>query len=642
MKGDKLVVRCWSGCPQAELFAAVRALLPARKVIAPFDDSTRLAAAEPTPGESSPRVGSGGRKPEIEAVYPYTNEQGELLYQVVRRPGKNFSQRRPDGNGGFVDNLNGTRKVLYRLDELAAADSGRWVFIPEGEKHVDELIRRGLIATTNSGGADSWKSEYATSLTGRRVALLPDNDAPGRKRVKVAAASLAGVAAEVVVVELPGLPTKGDILDFFQAGHTVDELKALVKAAAPPLSAPIPATNGVGHKPDLGVWLKDVVAEPIDWLWPGYIALGMLTVIDGDPGLGKSTMALDLAARVSTRRAMPDGSPGVQGGVVILSGEDHLAKVIRPRLDAIDADLTRILSLEVVPANDGDGERDVEIPADLEYIEQAIVKAGAVLVIVDPLVAFLGADVNSHRDQDIRRVLRRLKALAERLGVAIVVIRHLNKAGGGNPLYRGGGSIGIIGAARGGLLVAPDPDVEGRVVMACSKSNLGQMPGSLAFYIEGAPNGAGMVRWDGASTHTSATLLAATQDGGSQGSVRQDGEEFLRATLAGGPRPTGQVEDDAADLGISARTLRRARVELGVVSYRESVQGEKRGAGQWLLRLPGSTPQTFKAANSSSKENLAALNVSEYESPKTVPEVGRLERAEGDMANQGELMVVDL
>jgi AAA domain len=375
---------------------------------------------------------------------------------------------------------------------------------------------------------------------------------------------------------------------------------------------------------DLGAWLDDVTPEKIDWLWPGYVALGMLTVLDGDPGLGKSTLALDLAARVSTGRPMPDRSPGVRGGVLILSAEDHLAKVIRPRLDAIDADLSLILALEVVPASDG-GERDVEIPADLDYIEQAIEQSVAVLVIVDPLVAFLGADVNSHRDQDIRRVLRRLKALAEKKGVAILVIRHLNKGIGGNPLYRGGGSIGIIGAARGGLLVAPDPDVEGGVVMACSKSSLGVKPPSQAFHIEGAPNGAGRVKWDGASAHTPATLLAAPQDG-SHGGARQDGEEFLRETLARGPRPTGQVEDDAADLGIRTRTLARARAELGVVAYRESVPGEKRGAGQWLLRLPGSSPQTIKGANSASKENLAPLIDSEYESPESVPEVGSLDQ----------------
>ena len=146
MRGDKLVVRCWSGCPQDELFAAVKALLPSDNVNLPKPKRSPARNAAP------------------EATFDYRDEQGALLYQVLRFPGKQFSQRRSDGNGGFVDKLGDCRRVLYRLPELMGADPDRWVLVPEGEKHVDELIRLGFVATTNAGGAQSWKPEYAACL----------------------------------------------------------------------------------------------------------------------------------------------------------------------------------------------------------------------------------------------------------------------------------------------------------------------------------------------------------------------------------------------------------------------------------------------------------------------------------------------
>ena len=208
--------------------------------------------------------------------------------------------------------------------------------------------------------------------------------------------------------------------------------------------------------PESGILASDVEPEKVCWFWQRRMPLGKLTVLDGDPGAGKSTICLDVAARASTGRAMPDGTPGVEGGAVILSAEDGAADTIVPRLGLAGADLTRILLLQNLETNEGP--RPVILPDDLDEVRVAIHRVGAVLVVVDPLMAMLTGAVDAHRDQDVRRALLPLANLAEETGVAIVVVRHLIKGMGSNPLYRGGGSIGIIGAARSGLLVMLDPE----------------------------------------------------------------------------------------------------------------------------------------------------------------------------------------
>lgn len=159
--------------------------------------------------------------------YDYVDESGELLYQVGRKQPKGFTQRHPDGNGGWSWSLNGTRRVIYRLPELISRPD-ETVYIVEGEKDADRLCALGLLATTNSGGAGKWRAEFSEFLRDRDVVILPDNDDPGRKHADQVLASLAGIARSAKVVNLPGLPTKGDVSDWLGAGHTADELQALV------------------------------------------------------------------------------------------------------------------------------------------------------------------------------------------------------------------------------------------------------------------------------------------------------------------------------------------------------------------------------------------------------------------------------
>jgi hypothetical protein len=335
---------------------------------------------------------------------------------------------------------------------------------------------------------------------------------------------------------------------------------------------------------EIGTLLSGIEPEEVSWLWPSWLALGKLALVDGDPGLGKSAMTLDLAARVSAGMAFPDGTPCEPAGVVLLSAEDGLADTIRPRLDAAGADTSKILALATVPDDDGH-DRLLSIPEDLALIERGIQRVGAQLVVVDPLMAFLSGKTNSHRDQDVRRALAPLAGLAERTGACVLAVRHLNKAAANNPLYRGGGSIGIIGAARMAFVVGKDPQDENRRVLASTKINIAMQPVSLMFGLEEAESGSVRINWLGQSEVSDKDILTTPQDQ-AQADARSEAVEFLNDVLADGPLPAKQVIEEADDSGIAEKTLRRAKKLLDVTAYRESAVGEKRGLGRWMWKLP--------------------------------------------------------
>ncbi len=333
------------------------------------------------------------------------------------------------------------------------------------------------------------------------------------------------------------------------------------------------------------VYLSAVEPERLRWLSRGRLAAGKLTILDGDPGLGKSTLLADWAARVSRGQPLPDGDACPPRGVVLLSAEDGVADTIRPRFEAAGADLDRVLVLQAVPdalSSPGIG-RLPTIPDDLHRLEEAIADADAALLILDPLMAYLGDHTNAHRDQDVRRALAPVAQLAERTGVAVVLVRHLNKAQNTQALYRGGGSIGIIGAARCGLLVAVDPDDPERRILAPTKSNLARPPVALAFRLVPMPGtDVARVEWLGETGHTAAALLATPDD--EARSERDEAKAWLHDALADGPVAAKELRDRARRDAIADRTLDRAKAALGVRATRHGGVGSD-GHWQWALPL---------------------------------------------------------
>ena len=362
--------------------------------------------------------------------------------------------------------------------------------------------------------------------------------------------------------------------------------------------------------------LSTVVAEKVRWLWPGRLPKGKLVTLDGDPGLGKSTLAVELIAHITTGDDWPDGTAlEYSGPVLVLSAEDGLADTVRPRVDAAGGDSTKVISVDGVPVGYDDDGNEILRPltlADTGAIEAAIVEHGALLAVVDVLMAFLPGGTDSHRDQDVRRVLSQLSTIAARHGCTFLFIRHLTKGSGkGDPMYRGGGSIGIIGAARLGLAVAKDPDDDDRRVLAVVKSNLAKMAPSLAYRLEETPPlDVARVIWDGETEHTAADLLRSSSDDGERSPYSQ---VWLAAFLQDGRRPSTEVKSAAGLEGIRERTLQDAAKRIGVVytnaGFPRTTYWElpSRAADPQRVRDCATAPQGATSSNEADTEDSPAV-----------------------------------
>jgi len=205
----RVLLKCFAGCPTEAIVAAIG-----------------LSMADLFP----PKPLESRRKTTRVAHYDYRGADGRLLYQVLRYEPKAFRQRRPGQDGGWIWNLDGVHRVLYRLVELLAADPSDPVFVVEGEKDADRLAREGALATTNPGGAGKWSETYNPFLQDRHIVILPDSDSAGQRHAHDVAQYLSGVAASLKVLHLPGLPPKGDVSDWLNSGHGFGELRSLAEA----------------------------------------------------------------------------------------------------------------------------------------------------------------------------------------------------------------------------------------------------------------------------------------------------------------------------------------------------------------------------------------------------------------------------
>lgn len=329
---------------------------------------------------------------------------------------------------------------------------------------------------------------------------------------------------------------------------------------------------------------SEVQRERVEWLWPLRLPRRAVSLLVGDPGLGKSMLDCLLAARLSR-----DGLHSIMA-----TAEDSLAAVVRPRLEAAGADLARIDFISMI--DDEAGEDGLRLPDDVAELDAAVEETAASFVAIDPLTAHLPADVNSWHDQSIRLALAPLHAMAERRGCAVTAIVHLNKALTAEPLRRIGGSVGLPAAARSVLLLARDPDdPEGedgtRRVLAQVKTNYGSLAPSLTFAIEPillpALNGDPEVETArlveiGEADYRGEALLATRGDPDERSEI-DDALAFLRDELGEGRRVAADsVIRKARGAGISERTLRRAKGRLRVRSDKHGFGDE----GVWTWSLP--------------------------------------------------------
>jgi len=337
------------------------------------------------------------------------------------------------------------------------------------------------------------------------------------------------------------------------------------------------------------VQLSGVDPEPITWLWPDRIAIGKLSILVGNPGLGKSTITLDIAARVSRGFGWPGypASTATPCGVLLLSAEDDLSDTIRPRLDAAGADVLRIRALTTVKHFDSESRREVHEPFNLEkhlpMLEAGIEQvADCRLIIIDPISAFLGR-TDSHNNSEVRGLLAPLSELAAKHRIAVVAVSHLNK-GDGNAINRVMGSMAFTAAARAVFAVVKDKDDPMRRLFLPIKNNLARDDTGFAYrLIQTEGNDVPSVAWEPLPVTMSAdeAITPEAKNRGPDPDQRREAEDWLNGFLQQGPKSAAECYSQAGKDGFTRATLLRAKAAAKIVAEKQGFEN-----GFWTWRLP--------------------------------------------------------
>lgn len=471
------------------------------------------------------------------------------------------------------------------------------LYWPEGEKDSDTLSAKGLAAFTFGGTGDGLPPDIDRYLEGRDIVILADNDVGGRKHaLKKAQRAHSASAASVRIIEFPELPEKGDVSDFLKTSSVADLEERVLQAKiwVPSDNAFNPATSV--RRGLVTCNLSEVVPEKIDWLWPGRLAVGKLTIIAGEPGLGKSQLAIYIASCV-TRGAewVCDGGRARCARVLMLSAEDGLADTVRPRFDAAGGDpaMVSVIRATQGAGPDGQSRATFNLAADLSLLEGEIRRLGDVaLVIIDPLSSYM-LNVDSHKNTDVRSILEPVSEMAERLKVSILATSHLSK-GEGRAINRVIGSIAFVAAARAVFTVVTDPEDETRRLLLSVKNNIASAQPGLAFRLEQREVAPGIlgsaVMWD-ETAFVRLTADQALSGVGGHASTKTDAVDFLQDILSSGPLPVREIELQAVEASLLAegkqigqsKPFRMAREELGIRPQRSGGLGDK---GRWVWALP--------------------------------------------------------
>jgi len=598
-----------------------------------------------TPKEAAKRLAgpilANGFKPV--ALHVYTDTKGEPLYWRIRAKHPDTGEKwiRPMKLNGSGYELGEPKypsgKPLYALHHIAGNPyAGVWIV--EGEQKADALNKLGLVATT-SGGATSAKAADWKPLRGRSVTIWPDNDDPGKGYAGEVASILLGMGCKVSCIEADklGLGEGEDVMQWLAKNPEamradIEALPKLVTGTA------VTATDSAGVAFRC---MADIEAKPIDWLWPGKIARGKVTMLAGNPGLGKSQVTASLAAIVTTGGQWPvDRVRCKPGSVVFLSAEDDAADTIKPRLLAAGADVAKVFVIDAV--RDGfsaEGEpiaRHFNLKADLGKLGALLETLNNVaLIVIDPITAYLG-ETDSHKNAEVRALLAPLGELAARHGVAVVCVSHLNKGGNSEALMRVTGSLAFVAAARAAFIVARDSEDNNRRLFLLLKNNIGKDESGLAFRVEShqLPGGieTSCVVWESEAVTVTADEALIPEGSADDRSERQEAVDWLRDLLTDGPQSSKDLQRYAKDAGLAWATIRRAKDALGIKP------AKTRFDGGWEWALPPkmlTTPQDAHTKTVSTFEQVEHLREAEVERAAIMEHDGGMSRDDAERMAKG-------
>ena len=466
---------------------------------------------------------------------------------------------------------------LYKTANIGwARDRHRTLYIAEGEKDVDTLTQKlHLPAVCSPHGAgrgrleSKWDERYNDLFTGCDVAILADNDEPGREFARYVANQIAPYAASVrlpdMSFEWDWLPEKGDITDVLERdtpirGKTVAET---VKFRLEALTDTTPLYEPPKEKSPF-IRLSDVQSVDTEWLWYPYIPMGKITLMTADPGTGKTFLALYLAAMTS--KGCPfygEESAWREGAnVVYQTAEDGIADTIKPRLEPMKPNFDNIYVFD---------ESEKSLDLSDERVEKIMQSLHPRLMVFDPLQAYLGTDVDMHRANEVRPVMGRIERLAEKYNCAVVFIMHHSKATQNSALHRALGSMDIPAVARSMLILANDPD--GGKLICHEKSSLAPRGKTIRFDV--APH-LGGVTFAGFSDLRADDVLNLRPEGKKKGSPKRD-ELCDKILEMFGDEEEIEVpkRDELCDqLDCSVSTLRRVKSELGISTVKKGFGDE--------------------------------------------------------------------
>jgi putative DNA primase/helicase len=460
-------------------------------------------------------------------------------------------------------------KPLYNLPQLVT-NRDSTIYVVEGENKVEALKELGFVATTSGSASSAAKADWEI-LRERKIIIWRDNDAAGLSYAKEVTETLRelGCIIQWIDIDKLGLPESGDCIDWLLTKEQQDQETLKAEISSLPVKDVLISEEQIRDE-SLGLVvtsLSSIQPEEISWLWPGFIALGKLSLIAGDPGLGKSFITLDIAARVTTGKPWPvDGGLPPTGDVILLSCEDDPADTIRPRLDAAGANVKRIHHISMIREKNHDGSeiesRAFSLKRDINELGKCLEKfPDCKLVVIDPITAYSDG-VDTHKNADVRSLLAPLADLARRYKVAILCVTHLSKSNQANVLNRVSGSVAFGAAARFVFAVTKDQNDSSRRLVLQAKNNLGKDSKGLAYSLREVEQTA-IVEWENQYLTISAEE-AFSGIKNEKTSAKEDAMAWLQETLANGVLQATEILSLAKAEGFSEATLRRAKKEMNI------------------------------------------------------------------------------
>jgi len=604
-KDGKVLLHCHAGCSFEQILSSLGLQKndifdSYRAVAVPPKQKKRHATCDNAIAAVRWSVEQNGRKVINVVPYPYVDKNGKPFGCSVRfnlaDGSKTFRQVHRDGDA-WLSGAGSKPWPLYLLNEIP---SDGIIYIHEGEKAADAGVRCGLPSIASKGGSKAAAQTDWSSLAGREVVILPDNDSPGESYAAELTAILHSLAppASVKVVRHKRRPSGGgDFADLAEeAGEDAPHLKDVIEflsVEAPTEAVAKVVTPGESNRGLLIQSFDDIEERETNWLWKNRIIIGGLTIITGPVGNTKSLLTIDLATRVSLGSRHPDGSGNCPQGEVLMFGhEDAPNEIIKPRLVSAGANCSHIYFVHGVVSDIAKDEAEdaqrLRLESEIEVVRQTLRRMTNVKMLVfDPLPEFVGGDHNSAAE--VRSALMPLAKVAQEFDIAVVAICHQNKKQGLSAVQTIAGSGGFTQVARTVLCVINDPDDDDKTftrqrLMVVAKSNYGGMGEAQGYRLADRGNDRVAIEWLPDIMDLDAEDVikrSRMQDDGRRKTDKRDAAvDDLRRILSAGSMPAKTANDQMLKLGHSARQIRNAGDELAI--------DRKKGAPKegWIWSLP--------------------------------------------------------